>query len=91
MKLQKTLTPIAPDIALLEPHVYAKNQPEYLPLPVSKHTDGTVISRWKPNFWARLAILFGADFYLTMLTFNKPLTPVHVSVEKPVYVLLEDV
>jgi hypothetical protein len=82
----KTMTAVDPEIELLEAVVYAKDQPEYMPLPVRRTPDGEVVSRWKLNWRARLAVLFGADFYLTMLTFNKPLTPVRVSVEKPVYV-----
>jgi hypothetical protein len=81
----RTLTAVDPEIPLLEAVVYAKNQPPYLPLPVRRTEDGEVVSRWKPNWKARIAILFGADFYLTMLTFNKPLMPVRVSVEKPQY------
>jgi hypothetical protein len=82
----KTLTPIDPDIPLLEAVVYAKDQPQYIPLPVRRTQDGEVVSRWKPNWRARIAVLFGADFYLTMLTFNGPLTPVRVAVDKPLYV-----
>lgn len=82
----KTLTPIDPDIPLLEAAVYAKDQPPYRPLPVRRTPDGEVVSRWKPNWMARLAVLFGADFYLTMLTFNNPLTPIRVAVTKPEYV-----
>lgn len=82
----KTLTPIDPEIDLLDPVVYAKDQPEYLPLPTRRTPDGEVVTCWKLNWRARIAVLFGANFYLTMLTFNKPLTPIRVSVEKPVYV-----
>ena len=82
----KTLTPIDPDIDLLEPVVYAKDQPEYIPLPTRRTPDGEVVTCWRLNWRARIAVLFGANFYLTMLTFNRPLTPVRVSVEKPTYV-----
>ncbi len=85
----KTLTPINPKIALLESVIYAKDQPEYIPLPASRTPDGEVVTCWKLSWRARLAILFGADFYVTLLTFNKPLTPIRVSVEKPVYTVAE--
>lgn len=88
---RKTLTPIDPDISLLEAVTYAKDQPEYIPLPVRRSDDGEVVSRWRPNWRARLAVLFGADFYLTMLTFGGPLTPVRVSVEKPVYAMVPEI
>lgn len=83
------LTPIDPDIALLEAVVYAKDQPQYNPLPVRKSADGEVVSCWKPNWRARLAILFGGNFNLTMVTFNLPLQPIRVSVDKPEYRVVE--
>jgi hypothetical protein len=85
----KTLTPIDPKIELLESVVYAKDQSEYIPLPASRTSDGEVVTCWKLSWRARLAILLGADFYVTLLTFNKPLTPIRVSVEKPIYVVAE--
>lgn len=81
----KTLTPIDPEIEILESVVYAKNQPAYMPLPARRSSDGEVVTRWRPNWRARLAIAFGADFYLTLLTFNQPLTPVRVGIDKPQY------
>lgn len=90
-----TLTPIDPDIAELKAVIYAKDQPQYFPLPVRRTPDGEVVTCWKLNWKARLAVLFGANFYLTLLTFNHPLQPIRVSLEKPVYreiqkVLLEE-
>lgn len=81
----KFLTPIDPEIPLLESVVYAKDQPQYLPLPACRTADGEVVTRWKLNWRSRLAVVFGADLYVTLLTFNKPLTPLRVSIEKPVY------
>ena len=83
----KTLTPVDTEIELLEAVVYAKDQPEYLPLPTRRTPDGEVVTCWKLNWRARLSVMFGANFYLTMLTFNRPLTPVRVSVDKPRYVV----
>jgi hypothetical protein len=67
--------------------IYAKGQPQYLQLPARRSADGEVVSRWRPDFRTRLRVLFGGDFYVTLLTFNQPLTPIRVSVKKPVYVL----
>lgn len=68
------------DRAFLPPHdvvVYAKDQPEYLPLPVAKlHGDeGRVISRWRLTDEERAQIAAGADLYLEVLTFHQPLQP----------------
>ena len=86
--MQSELSPVDPEIELLEFVIYAKGQPQYLQLPARRSADGEVVSRWKPNFRARLRVLFGGDFYVTMLTFNQPLTPIRVSVLKPKYVLV---
>ncbi len=85
----KTLTPVDPEIELLEAVTYAKDQPQYLPLPARRTPDGEVVTCWKLNWRARLSVLFGSNFYITILTFNRPLTPFRVAVEKPVYVIQE--
>jgi hypothetical protein len=61
--------------------IYAKDQPEYLPLHVHKKLDGEVISCWEFNWRDRLKILFGAKLYWHQLTFNKPLQPVRAELE----------
>ncbi len=45
--------------------VYAEDQPEYL-----------VLSRWPLTSEQRAAIAAGADIYLELLTFNRPLQPI---------------
>ena len=79
------LLPIAPEIPFLESVVYAKDQPEYIPLPASRTPDGEVVTCWKLSWKDRLRILLGLNFYVTLLTFNIPLTPLRVSIGKPVY------
>jgi|FAXJ01.1.fsa_nt_gi hypothetical protein len=67
--------------------VYAKNQPEYLQLPVYRtiDTDGIVISCWYPTMWEAIKMLFGARIWLSVMTMNKPLQPqcLEVSVFMP--------
>lgn len=62
--------------------VYAKDQPEYIPLPVCKvpGQEGEVISIWKPTFRERIKILFGGNIGLSMWTFNHPLQPIRIFV-----------
>ena len=55
--------------------VYAKTQPEYLPLPSHKTPDGLVTSCWEPTFWECIRLMMGAKLWLTVMTFNKPLQP----------------
>jgi hypothetical protein len=60
--------------------IYAENQPEYIPLPVYKDSEGTVTSCWEFTFLERLKILFGAKLYWSQMTFNQPLQSVKPNV-----------
>lgn len=60
--------------------VYAKDQPEYNPLPVLRNEGGVVLSRWKLTDSEREAIMGGADIFLSIWTFNQPLQPVRLEV-----------
>lgn len=64
--------------------VFAKDQPEYLPLPAFKNesAQGEVITCWKLSFRERLRILFKGELWLSLMTFNKPLTPVFPTTKK---------
>lgn len=64
--------------------IYAKDQPEYNPLPMWKGPDGLRVSRWKLTFTERLAILFGGSIWLTILTFGRPLQPVKLETSCPI-------
>jgi len=61
--------------------VYAKDQPEYLPLPVHRTPDGTVTSCWQLTFIERLKLLVNGKLYISIMTFNKPLQPLRPVVE----------
>lgn len=63
---------------------FAKDQPEYQTLPAYKEnsTQGEVITCWKLSFKERLYVLFFGNIWLSMLTFNKPLTPSFMTVKK---------
>lgn len=69
---------------------YAENQPEYLPLPVFKATDGTVVSCWKLSWRERIKILFTGKMWSFVLTFNQPLQPQLMQIEKPLFILPEE-
>ncbi len=64
--------------------VYAKDQPEYLPLPVHKANteQGEVIFCMHLSFKERLKLLITGKLWCSLLTFNKPLTPSFFSVNK---------
>lgn len=63
---------------------FAKDQPEYLPLPAYKDKAGVVTSCWKLKFVERLKILWHGKLYVQNLTFNKPLQPQRLIVDNPI-------
>ena len=66
---------------------FAKDQLPYLPLPAWKKPDdekGTVVCCWKASLKERLQILFTGRLYLSLLSFNKPLTPNRIYAENPI-------
>lgn len=63
--------------------VFAKNQPEYLPLPALVSQDGMVTMRWKLTWFERLRVLIHGSVFVQLLTFGKPLQPIKVSAEPP--------
>ena len=78
------VSPVMPGSESIEV-VYAKDQPEYSPLPaVYLDTPSRpVISRWRLTDEERLAVASGADVVLTLLSFGGPLTPSHLQVCMP--------
>ncbi len=66
--------------------VYAKDQPEYVPLPVYQFQDngkGEIVCCWKLSIKERWKLLFSGKIWHNILTFNNPLQPQLLSVTKP--------
>lgn len=63
--------------------VFAKDQPEYLPLPAHKTEDGRVISFWKLEDGDIEKIKELGGIYIDSMTFNKPLQPIGIHIENP--------
>jgi hypothetical protein len=66
---------------VLPPHdlvTYAKDQPQYRPLPVVRlhGRNGRVITRWQLTAEERLRVMSGEDIYIEILTFHEPLQPI---------------
>lgn len=78
------MTPISPAIPGMPEVVYAKDQPEYLPLPAYRTGDGTVVTRWRLSWSERIRVLLGGSVWLTILTFNNPLQPVKLDAQCPI-------
>ena len=66
--------------------VKAKNQPEYNPLPAYrfvKDPQGRTVCCWILSFKERLKVLLSGKIWHQILTFNKPLQPQLLEVDKP--------
>ena len=65
--------------------IFAKHQPEYLPLPAHKSQDsvGLVTTCWELTWRERFIILFSGHLFLQQMTFNTPLQPQKPSVRRP--------
>lgn len=63
---------------------FAKNQPEYGTLPALRidSPEGEVISCWKLSFKERLRVLFLGKVWMSLMSFNRPLTPSYLSVNR---------
>ena len=67
----------------------AKNQQEYATLPVYRvpeDTFGRVTCCWKLDFAERLKLLFTGKVWHTVMTFNRPLQPQLLEVDRPEYI-----
>ena len=63
--------------------VYAARQVEYLPLPAHRAEDGRITCCWSMSFKERLRVLFTGRIWHQVLTFNQPLQPQLLCIEKP--------
>jgi hypothetical protein len=62
--------------------VYAKDQPEYMPLPALVFQDGEVMTCWKLSWKELLKVVFTRKIYLSVQTFRRPLQPLYMTVSK---------
>lgn len=64
--------------------VFAKDQPQYQPLPALKLNtpEGEVISCWKMSFKERIKALLFGKVWLSLMMQGKPLTPSYMSLNK---------
>lgn len=79
------MQPISPvcDTMSLPEICFAKDQPEYLPLPAYRSLDGYVVTRWRLTWRERIRVMLRGDLWLSVMTFNKPLQPVKLLTEFP--------
>lgn len=65
--------------------VYAKDQPEYRPLPAYQYNDkyGRITCLWSLSFIERLQVLFTGRIWHTIMTYGRPLQPQLLTTTKP--------
>lgn len=65
--------------------VFAKDQPEYLPLPaqVCDNVYGQVVTCWELTEEEIATIATTGKIWVSMLSFKKPLMPIELSIVKP--------
>ena len=61
---------------------FGKSQPQYEPLPVLLFPDGQAISCWQLSDEEKARVAETGQIWLSQLTFNRPLQPVFMTVEK---------
>ncbi len=76
------ITPIIPGAQLPVTEI-AKNQPQYLTLPAYIDPNGVVVTRWQLTWRERFLAFWRGNLYLQVLSCNKPLQPIKVSIEPP--------
>ncbi len=59
---------------------FAKNQPQFIPIPVHRNRMGVLLSRWRLTDDERAAIAAGADIFLSSFTRNESLLPCMIEV-----------
>lgn len=62
--------------------IYAKDQPEYNPLPVYKDEKGTLVSCWELTDEEIERIKMNKCIWLSVMTFNQPLQPMFMTANK---------
>ena len=81
------MIPVDAEIEGMELVTFAKDQPEYIPLParvdIKTGGSGSVVTCWKLSWRERFQVLLQGRFYLTILTFGRALQPVRLTLEKP--------
>lgn len=62
--------------------VFGAGQSEYKELPALATEDGQIITFWKMSLVERLRVLFSRGVWLSMITFNRGVSPVYMTTKK---------
>lgn len=72
-----------PELPGIQKVIFAKDQPEYLPLPAYVYENGLVCTKWRLSAEELARLLEGEDVLLWIWTMGRPLQPVLVEVPTP--------
>jgi len=64
--------------------IYAKDQPEYAPLPAFVDANGVAVTCWRATWRERFRIFFTGRVWAGQLTFNNPLQPQFLAAVNPI-------
>jgi len=72
--------------------VYAKDQPQYIPLPCFALGDpqGTITIRWQLSWKERFEVFLGGSIWHQVLTFGHRLQPIKITTECPLVNIPDD-
>jgi hypothetical protein len=83
----EAISPVLPNSPHIAETVLAKDQPEYIPLPVAhiQYSDGarSMISCYRLTLRERLTLLFNGKVWWEQLTFGQPLQPQKLYLHEP--------
>ena len=60
---------------------YAEHQPQYVPLPCVKDSEGLVTTVWEGTVIERIKFLISGKVKLFVMTFNQPLQPLKMEIK----------
>lgn len=63
--------------------IIAKDQPEYMPLPVIPFQSGIILSRWEMDEAERKAVAVSGEIYVYLLTFGSRVPEINFQIDSP--------
>src|SRR5688572_16118756 len=79
----KPFSPVIPG-EKFEEIIIARDQPEYMPLPVIPFQDGVILSRWLMDATEKRVVAVTGVLYICLLTFGREMPVVKFQVDSPV-------
>lgn len=78
----KPVSPVIPGESFPET-IIAKDQPEYMPLPVIAMAGGVILSRWEMDEAERKAVSISGELFVCLLTFGGKMPEISFQIDSP--------